>query len=405
MEAGDFGVVGVGPVGSRDDAEGWHGGSVLGPLNVLCELVTIRIGTCDLNVNAVTRSRCGDGSIGSHRHRNPVEHRDGDAVRDVESCSADTVGLNGPLTNRRGFPTHVVEQQVGGDVRDFTRSLVHLNPRQGARINSVVVSVVEVRKEIHGIVRGHLKHSAGCCIRVVCRSSDADRVEETVVNGHVDGDLMKRCAVIVAGGQHVGFVACKVRRKGRGIAHKLLEEGRRIAHGRMRNRPVGINRPLIALAVDSEDFGLQCFIGCEVKVLPCRNDIVHFNSQRLNHTPRNDDVDRGKCGFIPCLKGLDTRLDRVPNGRSSCRQLTVRNSGPVISREDHRQTIAPDVNAGGVDVDPVVGGDGVGGNIQFEVGDLAVADRDHQFVRRARNRGEVQPPNAHVIGEVLLVDF
>ena len=224
MEACNPCVVGVGAVRFRDDAEGRNRCSVLRPHDVLGKLVTISVGSRDLDINAVPSGWVGDGGIGSHRHGNTVKHGDGDAVGDVEASSTDAVGLNGPLPNPCRLPTHVVEQQIGGDVRDFTGGLVHLDPRQRARINSVVVRIVEVGMEVHGVVSGHLKHSAGCRIGVVRSSTDAHRVEEPVVNGHVDGNLVNGRAVVVGRRHHVGVIAGEIRRKRRRITIQILKE-------------------------------------------------------------------------------------------------------------------------------------------------------------------------------------
>ena len=197
MNTGNFSVVGIRSIGGGDDVEGWYWRTVFGPLYVLCELVAVSIGTGDQDVNAVTCGRGCQGCIGSDGHGHTVKHGDGDAVRDVESGSADAVGLNGPLSNGGRFPAHLVEQQVGGDITDLPCGFIDLYPGERSRINPVVVSIVEIGEEIHGIVSGHFEHGARRGIGVVGRSTNAHRVKETVINGHVDGDHVACRTVIV----------------------------------------------------------------------------------------------------------------------------------------------------------------------------------------------------------------
>ena len=78
---------------------------------------------------------------------------------------------------------------------------------------------------------------------------------------------------------------------------------------------------------------------------------------------------------------------------------------PVVGRKHDGESVASDVDPSGVDVDSVVGGDGRRRNLEFEVVDGAVAHGDLQRIRGSRHRGEVEPPHAHVVGEVFLVDL
>ena len=57
MNAGDFRIVGVGAFGGRDDAQGRNGLTVLGPLNILWELIAIGVGSGHLNVDTIAGRR------------------------------------------------------------------------------------------------------------------------------------------------------------------------------------------------------------------------------------------------------------------------------------------------------------------------------------------------------------
>ena len=63
-----------------------------------------------------------------NRYGDAVQHRDGDAVGDVETGSADFEGVNFPFTNGRRLPTHLVEQEFGGDLPNLTRLDVCFRP-------------------------------------------------------------------------------------------------------------------------------------------------------------------------------------------------------------------------------------------------------------------------------------
>ena len=378
-------VVGVGSFRGRDHAQRWDGFAVLGPVHVLWELVAVGVRTRDLDVNAVAcgwrtqRHVCTDGD------RFAVNHRDGDAVAHVEAGSADLIRLDAPFTHHGGFPAHAVEQKLGGDVPDIAGGDVDFHPGETVRSDSVVVGVVEVREEVNRVIRGQLKHSAGASVRIVRRALDADRVQETVVNGHVDAHCMDGGAVIVGGRQGVGIFACKVRREGCCVAAQDLKEVRGITHRWMIECPVHDDGPLIAFGVDGEHVGIERIIGRQVKVRPRRINVINLDAQGLNHSLGDVDGDLRQRGFVSSLQNLRTGLDRVPGGRSSRCQLPVGGLGPVVGWENHRQAVASDVNPGGVDVDPVVGRDGSGRHVQFEVGDGAVANRDVHFSRNTGN--------------------
>ena len=82
-----------------------------------------------------------------------MHHRERDAVRDVETGATDLVGFNAPFTHRGGFPAHLVEEELGGDVLDIAGCDVDFNPRQPVRSDAVAVGVVEVGLEVNGVVR------------------------------------------------------------------------------------------------------------------------------------------------------------------------------------------------------------------------------------------------------------
>ncbi len=145
MNAGDFRIVGVGALGGRDDAQGRDGFTVLGPLNVLWELIAIRVGSGHLYVDTITGRRRAQRHVGANGDGFAMNHRDGDAVANVEASTADLVGLNTPFADHGGFPSHAVQQQLGRDVLGIASSNVDLNPGQSVGRDAVVVSVVEVR--------------------------------------------------------------------------------------------------------------------------------------------------------------------------------------------------------------------------------------------------------------------
>ena len=173
----------------------------------------------------------------------------------------------------------------------------------------------------------------------------------------------------------------------------------------MRHTPVGENRPLVPLSIDGKDVGFEGFVSRQVEVLPGCNFVVDLDAQGLDGSSVNGDGDRGKRGFVPCLERLGTLANRVPNGGCAGCHLTVSDACPVVTGEHHRESVASDVNACGVDVHAVIGGDGGGRNRQLEVVDLTVANGDHQFIRSSGNGGQVEPPNADMVGEILLVNL
>ena len=125
----------------------------------------------------------------------------------------------------------------------------------------------------------------------------------------------------------------------------------------------------------------------------------------MNRPKVNRNGDRGERRLVTSLDDLCTLADGVPNGRSPRGQLTVGDLGPVVRWENHREAIPSNVNTGGVDVDSVIGGDAQGRDVEFQMVDSPVTDRDHQRIRCAGCGGEVQPPLTDVVREVLLVDF
>ena len=398
-------VVGIGAFRGRDHAQGWDGFSIFGPVHVLRELVAVGVRTRDLDVNALTRCWGTQRHVCTDGDRLAVNHRDGDAVAHVEAGSADLIRLNAPFTHHGGFPAHAVEQKLGGDVLDIAGGDVDLHPGETVRSDSVVVGVVEVREEVDSVIRGQLEHGTGASVRVVCRALDADRVQETVVDGHVDAHCMDGGTVIVGGRQGVGVFTCKVRREGCCVAAQDLKEVRGITHGWVVKCPVHDDGPLVALGVDGEHVGIERIIGCQVEMRPRRINVVYLDAQGLNHSLRDVDGDLRQRGFVSSLQNLRTGLHRVPDGRGSRRQLSVGGLGPVVGWEDHRQAVASNVNPGGVDVHSVVRRDGSGRYVQFEVGDGTVANRDVHFSRNTCNRGHGEAPHTDVVGVVLLVDL
>ena len=144
-----------------------------------------------------------------------MENGDGDAVRDVETGSADGIGLNTPFTDGRGFPSHVIKQQLSGDVLHIAGVHVHFDPCEFIRSDAVAIGVVEVRKEIDSEIRCQFKDGPCGSVWVVGCTLDAHRVEESVVHGHVDADKMDGRTAIVGCCERVRIIAGKVRRKGR----------------------------------------------------------------------------------------------------------------------------------------------------------------------------------------------
>ena len=93
MQSCNLCVVGVRPIRGGDDTQGGHARTVLGPHNVLIELISVSVGARYLDVHLVTcGGRCG-GQGRRDGHRLTVQDGDGDAVRNIESGLADAVGL------------------------------------------------------------------------------------------------------------------------------------------------------------------------------------------------------------------------------------------------------------------------------------------------------------------------
>ena len=93
------------------------------------ELVAISVRSRHLNVNSVTSGRAGGREVCCHRDSFTVQHRDGDAIGDVEAGSADAVGINSPFADRGRFPAHTIEQQLRRDVLNIAGCYVDLKPR------------------------------------------------------------------------------------------------------------------------------------------------------------------------------------------------------------------------------------------------------------------------------------
>ena len=81
-----------------------------------------------------------------------MNHRDGDAIADIESSTTDLVGLNAPFTHHARFPSHAIQQELGRDVLGIAGSNVDLNPGQTVGSDGVVVCVEEVRQEVNGVI-------------------------------------------------------------------------------------------------------------------------------------------------------------------------------------------------------------------------------------------------------------
>ena len=158
---------------------------------------------------------------------------------------------------------------MGRDVLSIASSNVDLNPGQSVGRDAVVVCVVKVRQEINGVVRGQFKHRTGASVRVVGRAFNAHRVQEPVVNGHVDAHGVNSRAVVVGGRHGVGVFAGEVRREGGRVTREHLKEIRGITHGGMVKGPVHDDGPLVALGIDGEHIGIKRVIGGQIEVRPC----------------------------------------------------------------------------------------------------------------------------------------
>ena len=115
---------------------------------------------------------------------------------------------------------------------------------------------------------------------------------------------------------------------------------------------------MVTFGVNGEDLGFERIISRYVKVLPGCNLVLDGDAQGLGLSPVHLDHKLRQFSFVPGFEDFRTGLDRVPNGWGTWRQLTVRSLGPVIGRQNNGQAISSDVNPSGVDVNPVVGGDG-----------------------------------------------
>ncbi len=243
-----------------------------------------------------------------------MEYGDGDAVGDVETGSADGIRLNAPFTDGSGFPSHVIEQQLRGDVLHLAGLHVHFNPCEFIRSDAVAVGIVEVREEINSEVRSQFKHGSRGSVGIIGRTLDAHRVKESMVDGHVDAHGMNGRTVIVRCCKHVGVIAGKVRRKGRRVTVERLKETRGIAHGWVVEGPIDDDGPLISFPVNGKDIGFQRLVSGEVKVCPRRNDIVHLKPQGLNFSLCHVDGDLRQGSLIPGFKNLRAGLHWVPSG-------------------------------------------------------------------------------------------
>ncbi len=268
VNTGHFCVIGVGAFGRRDHAEGRNGLTVLGPLNILRELVAIGVGSGHLNVNTVAGRRGAQRHISADGHGFTVNHRDGDAVADVEASAADLVGLDAPFADHRGFPSHAVQQELGRDVRGVAGCNVDFDPGQSVGGDTVVVGVIQVRKEVDGVIRCQFKDRTGASVRVIGRAFDAHRVQESVIDGHVDAHGMNGGTVVERGRHGVGVLAGEVRREGGRITREHLEEVRGIAHRGVVKGPIHHNGPLVALGIDGEHIGIERVIGGQLEVRP-----------------------------------------------------------------------------------------------------------------------------------------
>ena len=152
----------------------------------------------------------------------------------------------------------------------------------------------------------------------------------------------------------------------------------------MFHRPVCFrNGPLIAFGVYGEDFRFKCFIGRDFEALPRSHLIVHHESKGLRDTSVNRNDDLSQFGFVSGFENLRARFDRIPYRWGPRRQLPVGGLRPVVCWQNHRQTVASYIDSSGVDVDTVIGRHRRGGDVQFQVVNGSMPDRDLEFGRRA----------------------
>ncbi len=278
MNTSDFGVVSIGSIGGCNNAQCGDGQAIFGPFNILCKLIPVEVGPRHLNLDTVTGHRAGAAQLGVNGDRHTVQDGDGDAIADIEACSADTVGFNGPFANRTCRPNHVVEQQFGGDITNLAGCFVDLKPCQHTVVDSIAVSIVEIGTEVNLVIGRHFKRCARASAGVISDTGDGDCVQETVINSDVDAHGMLTNTIVVSRPKHVREFTSEVRTERRAVAHQYFEEGGGIAHGGVVQGPVGLNDPLVSFCIDSENLCLQRFIGGDLKVLPCCRCVVHFHS-------------------------------------------------------------------------------------------------------------------------------